>query len=262
MHMQNRPRQKGLSLRQCFLITRVLLLTLGSVPAFMALPAVAGVVGSDAPDSVDSGAGLKLSTPGGSSTTPMEQPTVNQKASGELGPSSAAASAAMLAAELMREADVTTNAGEALPAPKRLAAQQAGQVPKTVTMPEQRRASVDGDDWDLKVLGRSAVGWLKERVPWLDANGTSDAIGSSTTKVEWADGTSNPQSVGTADMAPRYGSKPQDTGGRTQPGYERNVVREFVQLIRDLLDHPMTWLVIVLFVVGGIVMSKADRRPK
>jgi hypothetical protein len=54
----------------------------------------------------------------------------------------------------------------------------------------------------------------------------------------------------------------QEPGRREDTEFDRSLVREAVQLIREVLEHPMTWLVISLFVVGGIVMSKMDRRPK
>ena len=43
---------------------------------------------------------------------------------------------------------------------------------------------------------------------------------------------------------------------------EQNLVQVFARLVREVLEHPLTWLVVSLVVVGAIAMKKFDRRPK
>jgi hypothetical protein len=33
-------------------------------------------------------------------------------------------------------------------------------------------------------------------------------------------------------------------------------------MVRMVVGHPMTWLVVALFAIGGYAMSRFDRRPK
>jgi len=49
---------------------------------------------------------------------------------------------------------------------------------------------------------------------------------------------------------------------RSATGSGQNLVHAVVEALREVLAHPMTWLVAALFVVGGIVVKKIDRRPK
>lgn len=34
-----------------------------------------------------------------------------------------------------------------------------------------------------------------------------------------------------------------------------------VGFMRDVLEHPLTWLIVALIIIAGIVVKKIDRRP-
>jgi hypothetical protein len=192
-----------------------------------------------------------------------------------------AASASALAAELIKEAEAGATGADATPAAVRNA-QRAVTPTRPAPAPARKPTADDepDDDWELRDMGKSAVQWVKDKMPWLRSDGNAGSLGGgigngSVNPTEWSQSpleggkatrsepagmpqtpdvsVATPQSGGTAWREPQR---------RDSVDVERNLVREAIKFIREVLEHPMTWLVISLFVVGGIVMTKVDRRPK
>ena len=59
---------------------------------------------------------------------------------------------------------------------------------------------------------------------------------------------------------------PEATAGKSavDPSADRvlTLLRDVVTIVREAIGHPMTWLVVALFVIGGIAVKRFDRRPK
>lgn len=193
---------------------------------------------------------------------------------GLLGSSGAAAdpSAGALAAEILREADAGAAAAAPTAAPR---GRRDSVLGNTQTAAKQAQPpDLDGAG-ELRQIGKAAMHWLRGAVPGLggeDGESTDAAH-----RVEWsnsrADGHSSTTGMSAeAALAERRAraqilSQPDTPGsatGERQASFEggHNLAREAIRGVQEVLAHPMTWLVIAIFVIGGIAMSLADRRPK
>ncbi len=158
-----------------------------------------------------------------------------------------AASASALAAEIIKEAGAGSHLAKPpqeakASAPGRLAASAAGKRPGVGS---------DEDDLNLREVGKAAIQWAKSSLPLLD--GDADKTEADHRAVEAGSTDDAPTvviDVSDAKSAPR---------GRTDA--EENIVRVAVHFIREVVAHPMTWLVVSLVIIGGIVAKKIDRRP-
>jgi hypothetical protein len=182
-----------------------------------------------------------------------------------------------LAAEILHEAGIGAAAsaaetGNATGGPR----QQPGHPGVTQAGSPARAASgipeEDAVTREVKDFGKSALAWLKEAVPWMQS-GEQDPDAAAEGSSLW-----DSRPPGAARLAVAGGmpgrAQPGDglTGGADRDGgvsgdplpqsYERNVVREAVAFVKKVFTHPMTWLVVTIFVIGGIAMSLGDRRPK
>jgi hypothetical protein len=173
-----------------------------------------------------------------------------------------------LAAEIIKEAQAEAGASEtARPTPR----------PAAVSPVVRAAPSAPPDDAALRQWGKTAVNWFKYNLPWLrnDEDDAPSPKGTLSNQADWVEsplaggiagrggrGEASPIS-GTTQAAPGpqsgvgYGSAPSVT-----PAPQTNLIREFIDAVRVVLEHPMTWLVVALFVIGGYAMSKFDRRPK
>ena len=113
--------------------------------------------------------------------------------------------------------------------------------------------------------------WAKQAIPWLRSD-EDEADAAKEVLLKQADWSASP--VGrTAGHGPEHLS---DGRGSAQPaaevvygeaqrtqqaGADHNLVRQIIDVLRQVLEHPMTWLVVSLFVIGGIVVKRIDRRP-
>lgn len=185
-----------------------------------------------------------------------------------------------LAAQMIKEADAGAATTEASHPPRRdntrgreqsaSASAPAGQM--QVRQPADKAA---GDPWGLRELGTAALHWAKNSLPWLaDEESTGHDKQPLPDTVDWA---AAPLAGGTATGAgpganalPHAGP-PSDLGTslgyggtdkRWAMGSDQNLVRVVMEALREVLAHPLTWLVAALFVVGGIVVKRIDRRPK
>jgi hypothetical protein len=186
-------------------------------------------------------------------------------------------SSGALAAEILREAQAEATGGasdEPRPTgrrPNALAAKPA--KPENATA-----AAAAQDDWGLRKLGRAAVHWIQESVPWF--RGRPGDGGEAPSPVGWSDASlsgspdaqgqqdRNPNSTVIADApASRHSEPPSGASYQGAAQHEardsgHNLIREAVKAVQEVLGHPMTWLVISLVVVGSVLVSVVDRRPK
>jgi hypothetical protein len=178
----------------------------------------------------------------------------------------ASPSATALAAEIIKEAQAGAVATEAT----RAASRPAGANPGAHTA--AREAPFGGE---LREWGKAAVIWLKESIPWLRKN-DDDERQQQGTALGAADGTESPIAVGKVGLGDRNDVVPAvgvivTTGPDTSVGYgsapraidlpQTDLIREFIDTVRTVFEHPLTWLVMALFVIGGIAVKKLDRRP-
>ena len=186
-----------------------------------------------------------------------------------------AASGSALAVEIIKEAEAGTAAIETPRQPGRENARSAAQP--TAPSPSARPPAGGNDDpWGLRDMGKVAVQWVKHAVPWLRSEEDTRDAGHHHS-LDSADWSASPLEGGQAGRSARLASNPPPVAG---PGVDplsavgygdparstvvapgENIVRMIVDVIREVLEHPMTWLVLLLFVIGGIVVKRIDRRP-
>lgn len=168
--------------------------------------------------------------------------------SASAGAESGAATSA-LAREVMREAEADAHAAEQLRHTKALARAQAASAAGG-----RAGATDDEDDLNLREMGKAAVRWAKTTLPGLgdEADAEKNAHAD---QIQWID-TADAKSAETP-MAAGAGK----AALRASMSSDENVVRATIGFIRQVVGHPMTWLVVFLVVVGGIVAKKIDRRP-
>ena len=114
-------------------------------------------------------------------------------------------------------------------------------------------------DPDLKEAAKAARQWVEESVPW--------AAGQKSKGGEDLSEQRAPQRHAADPEHPAPGLYPgagNDT--RTQRAgtgaAEFTLIGEVLKFAKDVLGHPMTWLVIALIVIGSAGMSMARRRSK
>lgn len=205
-------------------------------------------------------------------------PSLSPRLSGDVAPTDAAASSpsgSALAVEIIKEAEAGAAVAEAPRGPRRDGAN--AMAPPPVPNPGTRNQPSTGDDpWGLRDMGKTAVQWVKEAVPWLRSDEDGPAA-SQNIKLDAADWSSSPLEGGQAGRGARLASNPPPVAGpgldpMSAVGYgdparpkvvdpEGNLVRVVINVLREVLEHPMTWLVLSLVVIGGIVVKKMDRRP-
>lgn len=174
-----------------------------------------------------------------------------------------------LAAEVMREAG--TGLAEHPHAP------QASGGPASGSGSSQSRATARAPQgqWDdaeipaeIRSAGKAAVQWIKGMLPWSsDANDAELPD----TEINWSNGPSRHGSSAAALLLEGAGNAARasnDDGGHgaaesVRPAQGRpNLLREGIEATKEVLSHPMTWLIVSLCVIGAIAVSLADRRPK
>lgn len=238
--------------------------------ALMAIPSAAVPVTTN----VDSAASPQHDEPSGPGTR-MAQPPVMPGAvldaavAGAPQPaaSDAATSASAMAADLIRDADAAEQAASESPKPSGRGAPR--QASKTTPKAQPGRT----DEWDVKAAGKAAWDWLKDHAFWRRGDGEQTTEGEVTpahdpwtqTSLPGEGRVSTALPTGAIGASPYQGvnSSPPDAGARAAKNETgSNLVREAVQLARDIMEHPMTWLVMGLIVVGWIAVTKMDRRPK
>ena len=180
-----------------------------------------------------------------------------------------AATGSALAVEIIKEADAGAATAEAPRNPARDGA-RAAPAPTAPTPSARNQARPDDDPWGLRDMGKTAVRWVKDAVPWLRSDEDERDAGRAVSldEADWAGGTGRGAKPGHAHPPAGAGAAgPESTvvygdAARPKPAeHGENAVRMVLDVIREVLEHPMTWLVAALFVIGGIVVKKIDRRP-
>jgi hypothetical protein len=177
---------------------------------------------------------------------------------------SESASPSAVAAEIIRE--VQAGAGTAEP---------TRTVPRPAAASSSAARTSPGADDALREWGKAAVAWVKQTIPWLrkdgedehqpQANGPSqpdwDESALEPGKAGRGGSTGNFQAINTAPTGPGtsvgYGAAPRVTVYDPAP----NLIREVIETVRTVLEHPMTWLVGALVIAGAIAVKRLDRRP-
>lgn len=190
---------------------------------------------------------------------------------GELGRTSEAAAASApagsaLVLEMLKEADAGAAGHDTVRQPRRDAAGAASTAAPNARTPKPKG---DDDPWSLRDIGKTALGWAKSAIPWLRSEGDEAGKHVGLKHAEWS-----ASSLG--HDGPRGAARTSEAGTHAQPEAEvtygeaqrapqaqgeNNLVREIIDVLRLVLEHPMTWLVVSLFAIGGIVVKRIDRRP-
>lgn len=190
------------------------------------------------------------------------------------------ASSSALAAEIIKEAGATESIAEPTRKAQRANGQAASTAAPASASPRNQAPAADAEQ-SLRAMGKAAVDWLKQSVPWLrdDADdGGADKHASLGDATDWSTsalggGQSGQNAMpGTMQVPTATGQLPSGPGYNEGIGNataqamvedpNQNLIRIIAKYVREVLEHPMTWLVLSLVVVGAIAMKKADRRPK
>ncbi len=212
------------------------------------------------------------------SATAATLPHLPARAIGEVEAADGAASApsgSTLAAELLKEADAGAAGAEGPRQPRREDPRGAGPAAAAKPTP-QARATANDDAWGLRDAGKAAVQWVKDTIPWLRSDDDAQDAGQAP-PLKAAEWSSSPLDGGNERGARQAAQRlPDGSAAGADPlttvGYgdaarqkaadpDQNLLRAVIDVLRQVLEHPMTWLVVALFVVGGIVVKKIDRRP-
>jgi hypothetical protein len=133
--------------------------------------------------------------------------------------------------------------------------------PAGKTAPAPIVSAGDGADLDpdLKEAAKAARQWVEESVPWAQqrSKGQDD---SSEPHSRQRDAIESEHAIAgelypegaTDGRGPRMGT----------PLAEMNIGTEALKFIKEVLSHPMTWLVVALVVMGMVAVSMAKRRAK
>jgi hypothetical protein len=241
----------------------------------LSLRAVAGPVAGDEAASAPIGVEAVPSGTPGVVPLPLDGPSAPAAdlAAGRQSSGDAAPAGSALALELLKEAEAGAPANEAV-----RTARPAAQTASTPASGPKSRGPADGSEADrgLREMGKAALHWLQESLPWLRKDledddrrhdVSPDAVGWSESPLERGKAAGDPAGA----MVPAGGAVlPQagpaavgygSTGGNTSEP-QRNIISGFFRVVRMVLEHPMTWLIVSLLVVGGIAFRKLDRRPK
>lgn len=180
-----------------------------------------------------------------------------------------AATGSALVLEMLKEADAGAAGHDTVRQPRRDAARAAN--PASAASPDERalKAKRDDDPWGLRDIGKTALAWAKSAIPWLRSEDDETGTDAVHKPGDWSASSLGHEGPRGAARAPEAGSHAQPEAevvygeARREPqGHvQSNLVREIIGVLRLVLEHPMTWLVVSLFVIGGIVVKRIDRRP-
>lgn len=256
--------------------------------ASLVVAAVLSFIGSSGAGPVREGsldAGIDGADPAAAETPTLRAPLAGQDAAApnvlpSLAPpavaeAGAASSASAMAAEIMQEA-ANARGSEQAHDKQRANTRPAGPA-RAASAASPERTGQTEDAWDLRDMGKSALQWLKQGVPWLRSNADEEAEAERPVNLEaidWSrlDGSAvagGSRTAVTVLPAPAHDS-PRDPlstvgyGNAAAPGTPEpgvNVLRWISDIVRTVVEHPMTWLVVSLFVIGAFVVKKIDRRP-
>jgi hypothetical protein len=177
-----------------------------------------------------------------------------------------------LAVEIIKEAEAGATTADAPRSPLRDSA-RAAPAPAPVARNPSR---ADDDPWGLRDVGKATLQWVKDAVPWLrsDDDARDGGRGATLDTADWSASALEGGQAGRGALlsanAPPHATAPGNplsAVGYGTPSLplaaapEENIVRVIINAVREVLEHPMTWLVVALIAIGGIAVKKLDRRP-
>ncbi len=177
-------------------------------------------------------------------------------------------SGSALAAELIKESGAGVHAADAAAPARRANGAATPASAKLSADGSAARRSSGHDDWGLREWGKATLRWLKQAVPGLRDD--TDKHSGRTVAPDAADWSASPLDRDLRHAPQRQADAAADAALRATPDHpaqsvffdpEQNLVRRVASVAREVLEHPMTWLVLLLFAVGAIVVKKIDRRP-
>ena len=176
---------------------------------------------------------------------------------------------------------VTTHPGEKLLRPERLdAAFSAGpSAANTARGTPQKIEAGDGrsEDNPTKELAAAALAWMHEVLPWGGSKPSDTSRDMATTAVDGVELPADIDTHRTRSFAPggahlageaHTGAGPRDVSLSMPPATGRrssadpageNSLRALINFGREVVSHPLTWLVVLLIGIGHIVLSLAGR---
>jgi hypothetical protein len=181
-------------------------------------------------------------------------------------------------AEIVREVEIGAALAEEAPA-SQPARRKSPAAPAPAASKPGRAASApafDDSPYSLRGRSRAAWEWVKETLPWLDKKvepvGPQEGVVYDPLGVSGSpfDTTLGAAGIGGAGFGAgrgsagpgAYGSAPPTPGADSSSERVIEMIRDAVAMVREAVTHPMTWLVVSLFVIGGVAIRKFDRRPK
>ena len=180
-----------------------------------------------------------------------------------------APSGSALAVEIEKDAHAAT--GSAEPAHPTQRAGARAPTPSGATPGGKQQAQ---DDGSLREFGKAVVHWSNDSIP--DSAKTMMTTGRSVALYRtaltgitrrcllarpWVARAGSIRIGGTLQVDPADNLS-YDTRLRKVVDAQPSPIGEILQIARTVLEHPMAWLVVALFVIGGLVVKKIDRRPK
>ncbi len=117
-------------------------------------------------------------------------------------------------------------------------------------------------DPDLKEAAKAAREWVREAVPWAQKSNASDAAPDPSQEAgTGADGSLAPNGARAGSTGPNAaGTADQRTSRGAAQAVQVNFVGEIIKVVKDVLAHPMAWLVIGLIATGSVAVSMTKRR--
>lgn len=136
-------------------------------------------------------------------------------------------------------------------------------VSQTAVIGAASRPSADDDiDPDLKEAARAAHQWVVESMPWTRRLNFGDApYELANESAEALARMLQPTWLATGSQEPNVDDAQESRAGRgVDQAHRVNLVGEALKFARELLEHPMTWLVIALVALGKLAVLMAGRR--
>lgn len=154
-----------------------------------------------------------------------------------------AATASALAAEIIKDAEAGSQKGE-----QAHHARAAAQRHAASAAAARAKKNADEGDLNLREMGKAAVQWVKSSLPAQDDEDAQRAEARDT-------------DVNRALLMDAATAGDGKSAARLRLDSDGDLMRIAIHFVREVIEHPMTWLVVALIVVGGIVAKKIDRRP-
>lgn len=185
----------------------------------------------------------------------------------EAGAASAPTGSALVL-EMLKEADASaTLQGDAQPARPR---NRDSAAPAAGAAATSAKSKQDDGQSGLRDIGKAAMRWAKHMVPWLRSeDDEADAARAEALRQPgWSGSALDRDAQRTRRLAEAGAHAPSqtevihgDAQRQQRLGGDHEQLRDIIDGLRLVLEHPMTWLVIALFVIGGFVVKRIDRRP-